>query len=98
MTAPEPWREVLDPTPRVARRPQDPDRLARDKTENETETEFGWGSGLVPPHLNGRPPNEGGAYRPKTPPVELVDGSAIPRQQRRPRGEVRGYPGDQIAR
>ncbi|WND55589.1 MULTISPECIES: hypothetical protein [Mycolicibacterium] len=98
MTAPEPWREEEPPPLPALRRPADPNRLARDKTQAETETEFGWGSGLVPPHLNGRPPSEGGVYRPKAPPVELVEGSPIPREQRRPRGEVRGHPGEQIAR
>ena len=61
MTAPEPWREVPEPT-RVFRRPADPNQLVRDKTDDQS-SEFGYGPGLVPQHLNGRPPSEGGAYR-----------------------------------
>ena len=96
MTAPEPWREVPEPR-RVLRRPADPNQLVRDKTCDQS-SEFGYGPGLVPQHLNGRPPSEGGAYRPKAPPVELVEGSVTPRQQRRTRRKVRGYPGEHIAR
>ncbi len=68
------------------------------QASGDQSSEFGYGPGLVPQHLNGRAPSDGGAYQPKAPPVELVEGSPIPRQQRRPRGEVRGYPGEQIAR
>jgi hypothetical protein len=57
-----------------------------------------WGPGLVRPHLNGRPTSEGGIYMAKCPGVELRGKSLTPRQQRRPKGEVRGYPGKQVAR
>jgi hypothetical protein len=51
MTAPQPYR---DPTyPPRQRRPEDPLRYDRDK--HNQNSEFGFGAGLVPKHLNGRP-------------------------------------------
>lgn len=97
MTAPEPWREP-EPQPPPRRYPDDPCTLARDKRNQVTE--FGYGPGLVPRHLNGRPPSEGGIYMPKCPPVEVRGNSpglsVILRQKPRPKGEARGYPGDRI--
>jgi hypothetical protein len=100
VTAPEPWREQ-PPSPRK-RRPSQPrsrDPYAPDskKTQRQTETEFGFGKGLVAPCNNGKPPSEGGIYMGKPPRTYLPEGSLTPRQVKRPKGEVRGYPGDQIA-
>jgi hypothetical protein len=97
MTAPEPWRDPPPPEP-PRRRPSDPHLLARDRVGTDQSTEFGFGPGLVAPHLNGRPPSEGGVYMPKAPRVELVGQSLRPRQKRRPHGDARGYPGEQVAR
>ena len=94
MTAPEPWRERPTPPPPPAY-PHDLLTLARDKRREVSE--FSWGPGLVPLYANSSPPSEGGMYLPKCPPVELRPNSLTPRQQRRPRGEVRRYPGEQIA-
>jgi hypothetical protein len=55
-----------------------------------------WGPGLVPQHANGLPPGEGGMYLPKCPAVELRGMSLTPRETRRPRDEVKGYPGERI--
>jgi hypothetical protein len=92
VTAPQPWR---DPPPAApSKRPaQDPHLLDRDKSQRETETEMSWGKGLVPAHLNGKPHNEGGIYM-ATPPAVDITGREVPR----PRGEVRAYPGERIAR
>ena len=95
MTAPEPWRDP-PPAPPPRRRPQDPHLFARDRANTDQSTEFGFGPGHVPPHLNGRPPSEGGMYMPKCPRVELRGSSLTPRQKRRPRGEVKGYPGNNV--
>lgn len=57
-----------------------------------------WGPGLLPRHANGRPPSQGGMYLPKCPKVELRGMSLTPREMRRPRGEVKGYPGEPAAR
>ena len=68
MTAPEPWR---GPPPEAAprqRRSQHPLQLARD--QHHTDTELGFGAGLVATHLNGRPPSQGGIYMPKAPRVD----------------------------
>lgn len=54
MTAPEPWRDQPSP-PHPLRRPARPDRLARDKSWRDAETEFGFGAGLMPPRANGAP-------------------------------------------
>lgn len=96
MTAPEPWLDApLDLPPRQ-RRSQDPHLLARD--QRHTDTEFGFGAGLVAPHLNGWPPSEDGVYMPRCPRVDPPPrGIGQPQQHRRPRGEARGYPGDQVA-
>lgn len=95
MTAPEPWREV-PPTPSDRRRgPQNPQVLARD--QGRADTEFGYGAGLVAPHLNGAPPSEGGIYMGKSPRVDPpASGFGPPRQHRRPRGEAKGYPGEKV--
>jgi hypothetical protein len=90
MTAPEPWREP-QPTPRPPKA-RDPEAC------NPGESEMSWGPGLVPVHANGRPPSEGGMYMPKCPLVELRSNTLTPRQQRRPKGEAKGYPGDRVAR
>jgi hypothetical protein len=88
MTAPEPWRDPPPPPP-PRRHPEDPCTLARDKRNQVTE--FGYGPGLVPRHLNGRPPSEGGIYMPKAPPVD-ESGRQLPRKPT----EARGYPGDRV--
>ncbi|MGA9373748.1 MAG: hypothetical protein ACSLE7_11120 [Mycobacterium sp.] len=46
-------------------RPQNSNRLAKDK-RNQT-TEYGFGEGMVPPGKEYAPPSEGGMYRPKAP-------------------------------
>ena len=55
------------------------------------DAEFGFGPGLVAPHLNGRPPSEGGIYMPKCPPVHENG-----KQKPIPRGQARGYPGERV--
>jgi hypothetical protein len=85
--APEPYRE---PPPRPPHRPP---RNPRDPAD---AGEMNWGPGLVPRHANGRPPSQGGMYMPKCPEVELRGMSLTPREKRRPRGEVKGYPGDRV--
>jgi hypothetical protein len=97
MTAPEPYKDPpLRPPPR-RRFAQNPHTLARDQTGDQS-SEFGYGPGLVAPHLNGQPPSEGGVYMPRAPRVDPPpSGVGRPRQRKRPRGEVRGYPGEQIA-
>ena len=92
---------VHDPIyPPRQRRPVDPLLYGRDKQNQNSE--FGFGAGLVPQHLNGLPPSEGGVYMPKCPPVDvgpiLSPGTnqVIPYQPRRPRREARGYPGERI--
>ncbi|MCW2685451.1 MAG: hypothetical protein JWR37_341 [Mycobacterium sp.] len=90
MTAPEPWRDQPAPYVPPRRAPQNPNQLARDKRNQETE--MGHGAGLVAPHANGRPPSEGGVYMPKCPPVDAY-GRQLPRR----RGEARGYPGEIVA-
>lgn len=98
ISAPEPYRDPPPYPPPERRRPQDPHRLARDHAEDQS-TEFGFGAGLIPRHLNGRPPSEGGQYMGRSPRVDPPrSGVGKPRQHRRPRDEVRGYPGEQIAR
>jgi hypothetical protein len=92
MTAPEPWRDV-PPPPTPKRRPAQPDRLACDKGQHDTETEFGFGGGLVAPCYNGKTPADGGIYMPKAPPVD-ESGRPLPRK----RGEAYGHPGEVIAR
>ena len=96
MTAPQPAKDAEPQPPRRS-------RLSRDPFEhdpNNQKTEFGYGPGLVPKHLNGLPPSHGGVYMPKCPRVELgqpsPDLSVIPKQVKRPRGEARGYPGDRV--
>ena len=98
MTAPQPYR---DPTyPPRQRRPVDP--LLYDRDKQNQNSEFGFGAGLVPQHLNGLPPSEGGVYMARCPAVDvgpiLSPGTnqVIPYQPRRPRREARGYPGDRI--
>ena len=91
MTAPEPWKEVDDG---VDKGPYVPGYRFKDYGE---ESEMGWGPGLVPHVLNGRPPSEGGQYLPKCPEVRLPWYGLTPYQKPRPAGEVFGYPGDQVA-
>ena len=102
MTAPEPWRELPPSDASERRRPSQPRSrnqwaLDSQKTQRQTETEFSWGKGLVAPCNNGKPPSEGGIYMPQAPRVYLPANSLTPRQVRRPKGEARGYPGEQIA-
>lgn len=95
--APEPWREV--PPEPAPRRAQNPHILEREQTLRQQETELGFGGGLVAPHLNGAPPSEGGIYLGRTPRVDPPpSGIGAPRQHRRRRNEVRGYPGDRVVR
>jgi hypothetical protein len=97
VTAPEPWREVPPPK-RRNRRGQNPWQLDCEKTQRATETEFGFGKGLVAPCNNGKPPSEGGIYLGTAPRTYLPENSLTPRQVERPKGEVRGYPGEIVAR
>jgi hypothetical protein len=101
---PEPWREE-QLCYGYGRRP------SGDLYANQGGTEFGWGAGLVAPCNNGLPPGPGddpglaagrvggGQYMPKAPRViPPCGGVGQPWQYRRPNGEVRGYPGEQVAR
>jgi hypothetical protein len=95
--APEPWR---DPPPAAPPRQlaQDPHVLACDQTGDQS-TEFSFGPGPAAPHLNGRPPSEGGIYMPRSPRVDPpASRVGRPRQHRRPPGEARGDAGEQVAR
>ena len=100
MTAPEPYKELPpDCGPRRHRYTNDPHLLECQQTGDQS-TEFGYGPGLVPQHLNGEPPSKGGIYMPKAPridPPRSPYGVGQPRQHKRPRGEARGCPGDKIA-
>lgn len=62
--------------------------------------EFGFGPGLVPPGRETAPPIDGGIYRAKCPPVELIpsdDLSVRVKQTRwRPGGPPRGCPGERV--
>lgn len=76
-------------------------RLSRDPEKDYRDiSEFGFGPGPVPPGKENAPPSEGGAYRPKAPPVELTrshDLSVRARQTRWRRGDPpRGYPGERV--
>lgn len=94
--APEPWREA--PAQPAPRRAQNPHSLESEQTHRQQETELGFGGGLVAPHLNGTPRSEGGIYLGRSPRVDPpASGVGVPRQHRRPRNEVRGYPGDPVA-
>ena len=98
MTAPEPYKDPPPEPPWRRRGAQDPLLLDCQQTGDQS-TEFGYGAGLVAPHLNGAPPSEGGVYMPKAPRVDPPrSGVGLPRQHKRPKGEARGYPGDVIAR
>jgi hypothetical protein len=93
---PEPYR---DPPPQQPPRSgaQNPLELHCEQSGDQS-TEFSWGPGPVAPHLNGRPPSEGGKYMPRAPRVDPpISGVGRPRQHRRPRDEVKGYPGEQVA-
>ncbi|WIM89321.1 hypothetical protein PT015_07725 [Candidatus Mycobacterium wuenschmannii] len=94
-SAPEPWREPSPWRPEPQRRPRNPLNY-----QHETgDTELSWGEGLVPPHANGEPPSELGQYMPRAPRLDPPSyGVGRPRQHRRPRNEVRGCPGNRIAR
>jgi hypothetical protein len=100
MTAAQPYR---DPTyPPRQRRSVDPLLYARDKQDQNSE--FGFGAGLVPQHLNGVPPSQGGVYMPRCPAVDVgpilapYTSEVVPYQPRRPRREARGHPGEQVRR
>lgn len=96
--SPEPYRDPPLSGPARRRGPQDPLLLARDRTGDQS-TEFSYGPGPVAPHLNGRPPSEGGAYMPRSPRVDPpASGIGRPRPHRRSASEARGYPGEQVAR
>ena len=101
---PEPWREEEICYTYARRHHGDP-------YANRGGTEFGWGAGLVAPMNNGNPPGPGdnpglaearvggGQYLPKAPRVDApCGGVGQPRPHRRPHGEVRGYPDEQVAR
>lgn len=96
--SPEPYRDPPPPKPPRCGA-QDPLRLHCEQS-GDLSTEFSWGPGPVAPHLNGRPPSEGGIYMPRAPRVDPPRnpyGVGPPRQHRRPPDEARGYPGEQIA-
>lgn len=57
--APEPYREAPPPPP--------PPRLPQDPYATAGAGEMDWGAGLLPRHVNGRPPKEGGQYMPSAP-------------------------------
>ena len=80
ITAAEPYKE---PPPRPP--------TQRPMQHIPGDTEMGFGPGLVAPCYNGSPPNQGGVYMPKCPPVDESG-----RQKRRPAGEVKGYPGERV--
>jgi hypothetical protein len=104
ITPPEEWREADLSYGYGYRRGGDP-------YAGHGGTEFGWGAGLVPPNANGNPPGpgddaglaeahvRGGQYMPRAPRVvPPAAGFGQPIQRRRPHDEVRGYPGDIVAR
>lgn len=96
--SPEPYRDP-PPAPPSQRGAQNPLRLHRDQAGDQS-TELSWGPGPVAPHLNGRPPSEGGKYfgrSPRVDPPRNEYGVGQPRQHRRPRDEAKGYPGEQVA-
>jgi hypothetical protein len=94
--SPEPYRDPPPPTP-SQRGAQNPLRLHCEQAGDQS-TEFSWGPGPVAPHLNGRPPSEGGKYMPRAPRVDPpVSGIGRPREHRRPHDEATGYPGEQVA-
>ena len=70
------------------RYPENPGKLARDKSWRETETEYGFGDGLVAPGREYATPDPGGFYRGKAP--SMVDPPS--------RRDVPGNPGRVIAR
>ena len=77
----------------------DPLRYHRDHAGDQS-TEFSYGPGPVAPHLNGRPPSEGGIYMPRAPrvdPPHNAERVGRPRIHPRPRDEARGYPCEQVA-
>jgi len=81
-----------DPEPYQRRYGNDPLQLHCEQAGDQS-TEFSWGPGPVAPHLNGRPPSEGGIYMPRAPRVDPPRneyGVGQPRQHKRPRDEVRG--------
>lgn|SRR6476659_2361249 len=98
--SPEPYRDPPPPPPPRCGA-QNPLRLACEQA-GDLSTEFSWGPGPVAPHLNGRPPSEGGKYMARAPRVDPPASNnpyavGPPRQHRRPREEAKGYPGDQVA-
>jgi hypothetical protein len=101
---PEPWREEQLCYGNGHRR-------HGDLYANQGGTEFGWGAGLIAPMNNGAPPGPGGnpglaaaragggQHMPKAPRVvPPCGGVGKPIERPRPSHEVRGYPGEQIAR
>jgi hypothetical protein len=92
----EPYRDPPPPEP-LRCGAQNPLQLACEQA-GDLSTEFSWGPGPIAPHLNGRPPSEGGKYMPRAPRVDPpVSGVGRRRQHRRSFDEARGYPGEQVA-
>jgi hypothetical protein len=76
----------------------DPHRLHRDHIGDQS-TEFSFGPGPVAPHLNGRPPRDGGIYMGRSPRVDPPRNEyrvGRPRIHCRPPDEARGYLGEQV--
>lgn len=76
-------------------------RMSRDPEEDYRDTtNFSWGAGPVAPGKEHAPPSQGGVYRAKCPPVEIVpSGNLSVRVRETPwrRGDPpRGYPGRQV--
>jgi hypothetical protein len=98
--APEPYRDPPPPTAQQSGA-QNPLRLHCEQAGDQS-TEFSWGPGPVAPHLNSRPPSEGGKYMPRAPRIDPPASSnpyavGPPRQHRRPPDEAKGYAGDKLA-
>jgi hypothetical protein len=76
-------------------------RLSRDPEKDCRDvSEFSWGPGPVAPGRESAPPSEGGVYRAKCPPLELIpsdDLSVRARETRWNRGDPpRGRPGERV--
>src|SRR5271157_4518540 len=76
---------------RRARRFRDRKRIPGPRTVLAEPVQSDHGTGA-----NGRPQSRGGMYLPKCPAVELRGMSLTPREKRRPRDEMKGYPGEPI--
>jgi hypothetical protein len=96
----EPYRDPPPPTAQQSGA-QNPLRLHCEQVGDQS-TEFSWGPGPVAPHLNSRPPSEGGKYMPRAPRIDPPTSNnpyavGPPRQHRRAPDEAKGYAGDQVA-